>query len=196
MIVGIAVNTSLSEPSPELVIKQTSELMIKALNDNQDALITDPNNIYQLIDTLALPHFDIEAIVRSVLGKYCRQATTNQHRAFKTEFQALIMHTYAKALLQYTDEKVRVFPVPPDTLKSNRVKVRSLIKGKHSQPVSILYRMRMKKGKWRIYDFSVEGVSLVLTYRQSFSEQIKNKGLDALIAKLAQKNAEFKLYGD
>lgn len=106
------------------------------------------------------------------------------------------MHTYAQALLRYTDEVVRVFPVPADTLKTNRVKVRSLIEGKHSQPVSILYRMRLKKGEWKIYDFSVEGVSLVLTYRQSFSEQIRNSGLDTLVRNLARKNAAFRLQGN
>ena len=106
------------------------------------------------------------------------------------------MHTYAQALLHYTDEVVRVLPVPPDTLKTNRVKVRSLIEGKHIQPLSILYRMRLNKGEWKIYDFSVEGVSLVLTYRQSFSEQIRSNGLDALIRDLAAKNAAFSLHGN
>ena len=186
----------MSALSPEAIIKQTSEQMIKALNDNRSKLDSNPDSIYELIDTIALPHFDIEAIVRSVLGKYCRQASTEQHRAFETEFQTLIMHTYAQALLRYTDEVVRVFPVPADTLKTNRVKVRSLIEGKHSQPVSILYRMRLKKGEWKIYDFSVEGVSLVLTYRQSFSEQIRNSGLDTLVRNLARKNAAFRLQGN
>ncbi len=179
-----------------MVIKQTSEQMIKALNDNHDALVTNPNRIYQLIDTIALPHFDIPLITRSVLGKFGRQTTAEQHRAFRIEFQTLIMHTYAKALLQYTDERVRVFPVTADAKKANRVKVRSLIEGKHSEPVSIIYRMHMRKGEWKIYDFCVEGVSLVLNYKQSFAEQIKNDGLDALIVNLAKKNDEFNLYSD
>ena len=106
------------------------------------------------------------------------------------------MHTYAKALLQYTDEKVTVFPVKPDATRANRIKVRSLIEGKHSEPVCIIYRMHMRKGEWKIYDFCVEGVSLVLNYRQSFAEQIKDDGLDALIANLAKKNDEFNLFGD
>ncbi len=54
----------------------------------------------------------------------------------------------------------------------------------------------MRKGEWKIYDFCVEGVSLVLNYKQSFAEQIKNDGLDALIANLAKKNDEFNLYSD
>jgi len=196
VIAGLAINATLSAPSPEIVIKKTSKQMLKALEENHDAVIADPNNIYQLIDTIALPHFDIEAIVRSILGKFFRQATAEQHRAFRIEFQTLLMHIYAKAFLEYTDEKVRVFPVSPDALMSNRVKVQTLIEGKQIQPVSIIYRMHVKKGEWKIYDFSVEGVSLVLNYRQSFAEQIKKDGLDILIANLAEKNAEFNLYGD
>lgn len=105
------------------------------------------------------------------------------------------MHTYAQSLLRYTDESVRVLPVPAETMKSNRVKVRSVIEGKHIQPLPILYRMPIKQGEWKIYDFSVEGVSLVLTCGQSFSEQIRNDGLDALIRNLAEKNAAFTLHG-
>jgi len=196
VIAGLAVNATLSATSPEIVIKRTSKQMLRALNDNHDAVIADPNNIYRLINTIALPHFDIEAIVRSVLGKYCRQATTEQYRAFRTEFQTLIIHIYAKAFLQYTDETVRVLPVSPDALRSNRVRVKTLIESKRIQPISIIYRMHEKKGEWKIYDFAMEGVSLVLNYRQSFAEQIKKDGLDILIAKLAEKNAEFILYSD
>lgn len=41
---------------------------------------------------------------------------------------------------------------------------------------------------WKVYDVTVEGVSLVTNYRDTFASQIRNNGLDAVIADLQQRN--------
>ena len=46
---------------------------------------------------------------------------------------------------------------------------------------------------WKIYDISVEGMSLVLTYRTEFDGILKQEGIDGLIKRLAQKNTPAKL---
>ena len=46
-----------------------------------------------------------------------------------------------------------------------------------------------KKGEsWKVYDVTVENVSLVQTYRGSFSDEIARSGIDGLIKVLEQKN--------
>jgi len=42
---------------------------------------------------------------------------------------------------------------------------------------------------WKIYDISVGGVSLVLTYRAEFENITRTSGIDGLIRRLAEKNA-------
>jgi phospholipid transport system substrate-binding protein len=44
------------------------------------------------------------------------------------------------------------------------------------------------RGEWKIYDIRIEGISLAITYRTSFGEQIKREGLDKLINNLAERN--------
>ena len=41
---------------------------------------------------------------------------------------------------------------------------------------------------WKVYDVSIDGVSLVINYRSTFGAEIRRKGMDGLIETLAQKN--------
>jgi phospholipid transport system substrate-binding protein len=49
--------------------------------------------------------------------------------------------------------------------------------------------MRKAGNTWKVFDISVEGVSLVLTYRSEFDVVVKQEGIDGLVKRLAQKNA-------
>jgi phospholipid transport system substrate-binding protein len=190
---GTAVGAPLAGKSPVAVVEQTSQQMIKALVENRQALQKDPQKVYGLIDTIALPHFDIDAIVRQVLGSAWARATPEQRSAFKAAFQTFILNTYAKQLLAYSDEKLTVLPVPPDALRSGYVMVRTEIQSSGGQPISVDYRLRRKEGVWKIIDFTVEGISLVINYRQSFAGQIRHEGLNAVIDALTRHNDQFKL---
>jgi phospholipid transport system substrate-binding protein len=48
--------------------------------------------------------------------------------------------------------------------------------------------MRKTDSGWKIYDISVEGISLVLTYRSEFDQVVKQEGIDGLLKRLAEKN--------
>lgn len=43
---------------------------------------------------------------------------------------------------------------------------------------------------WKIYDVTVDGVSLVTNYRSTFADQIRTQGMDATIDSLAQRNRQ------
>jgi phospholipid transport system substrate-binding protein len=59
--------------------------------------------------------------------------------------------------------------------------------------MQVAYEMRRTGAGWKIYDISVEGISLVLTYRTEFDGIIKQEGIEGLIRRLAQRNAPTKL---
>jgi phospholipid transport system substrate-binding protein len=195
IISGTAGGAPLAGQSPVAVVEQTSQQMITALAENRAALKKDPQKVYGLIDTIALPHFDIDAIVRQVLGSAWRRATPEQRSAFQAAFQTFILNIYAKQLLAYSDEKLTVLPVPADASQANYVMVRTEIQRGSGQPISVDYRLQRKDGAWKIIDFTVEGISLVINYRQSFATQIRRDGLNAVIESLARHNSQFKLQG-
>jgi phospholipid transport system substrate-binding protein len=182
-----------AEPGPEAVVEMASRSMIDAIHKNRDELAARPQLLYELIETIVVPHFDVEAISRLVLGIHWRHATQEQRQRFTKAFKRLVIHVYAKALLQYTNEEIRVLPVPAGKRGATRLSVESILTTGAGKQISILYRLRMKNGVWKIYDLAVEGVSLIINYKQSFAEQIPRQGLEGLITSMEKKNALFRL---
>jgi phospholipid transport system substrate-binding protein len=75
---------------------------------------------------------------------------------------------------------------PADT----EVTVKSVVKQSGTAPVSLDYDMEKTPTGWKVYDIKVAGVSLVTTYRESFSERIREDGVDGLIKALEEKNRQ------
>jgi phospholipid transport system substrate-binding protein len=59
------------------------------------------------------------------------------------------------------------------------------------RPIQINYSMHLGNDGWKVYDVTVDGVSLVTNYRSTFASQIRDSGLDAVIADLQQRNARW-----
>lgn len=51
------------------------------------------------------------------------------------------------------------------------------------------HRMYHTGGKWKVYDVVVDGVSLLINYREAFASELQHEGLDALISRLEDKVA-------
>lgn len=174
---------------PQEIVQDTSARMIDALRANRETLRRDPNRLYGLVDQIVLPNFDFELMSRWVLGRAWQQATPDQRRHFTEEFRTLLVRTYAKALLEYSDEEIRVLPLP-NAADGNDVTVRTEVRPKTGQPIQINYSMQLKENAWKVYDVIVDGVSLVTNYRSTFASQIRSSGMDAVIADLRQRNAQ------
>jgi phospholipid transport system substrate-binding protein len=172
---------------PQDVIQDTSARMLSALRQNYAALKQDSSQIYGLVDQIVLPNFDFELMSRWVLGRAWQQASPEQRRRFTEEFRTLLVRTYAKALLEYANEDVRVLP-QPGAADGNETTIKTEVRLKAGQPIQINYSMHLNPEGWKVYDVTVDGVSLVTNYRGAFASQIRTNGLDAVIADLEQRN--------
>lgn len=174
--------------SPQQIVEQTSAQMIQALHQNSAALRKDSSHIYELVEQIVLPHFDFQLMSRWVLGRAWQTATPEQRQQFSTEFRTLLVRTYAKALLEYSDEEVRV--LAQGAIAGDETVVKTEVRPKTGRPIQINYSMHLGDNGWKVYDVSVEGVSLVTNYRSTFASQMRSNGLDAVIADLRKRNAQ------
>lgn len=173
----------------EEVVMSTADAVLERLNAEREAIDADPGRIYGLVNEVVIPHFDFISMSKWVLGKRSwRGASESQRQQFIGEFRTLLVRTYAKALLVYSDEAIEYLPTVENP-NSNLVVVKTKINQAGSKAVPIDYRMHVSGGEWKVVDIVVDGVSLVSTYRGSFASQIKKSGLDSLIRKLSQRNA-------
>ncbi len=185
---GVAAATT-----PDEVVKMTANGVIERIKQEQDLLKEDPDKLYALIDELVIPNFDFISMSKWVLGKNWKAASDAQRTEFVEQFKTLLVNTYAKALLEYSDQEITFFP-SESTDRPNLAVVRTELTSSGAQPFPVAYRMYQKNERWRVVDVTVDGVSLVSTYRGSFATQIKKEGFDSLLKQLADKNA--KLEGD
>ncbi len=176
-----------TENSAEEVVRTTTQQVLDVLRKEGDGIKGDSQRLYELIDDLILPHFDFIKMSSRVLGRYWRKASKQQQQAFIEQFQGLLVRTYAQALIDFRDQDIEVLPATTEA--SNPTVVRSRINQVAGPAIPINYRMQMQDNQWKVFDVSIDGVSIVTNYRASFSREIKRNGIDGLIKRLMNKNS-------
>ena len=165
------------------------EVLQSMTNTLEEVVKQDPDIIYDqqqlrvIAHGVVLPHVDMRTMSRWVLGKNWRKATPEQRDAFVVEFQELLLSSYLRQVKAYDGEVARFLP-----LRGGQKEGRAVVNAEIDQPngpvIHVLFRMHQVQTEWLIYDVSVEGISLVATHRSSFNSEIRNSGIDSLIARL------------
>jgi phospholipid transport system substrate-binding protein len=173
---------------PQQVVQRVSDSLMRVLREERGRLETDPAYVHRLVDELFLPNVDFERVAGLVLGPFWRDAAPRQREEFRQEFKALLINTYASALNRLSEWEIRYPPTRLQPGQSDLV-VPTQICRQGAPPVEVSYRMAFDGVRWRAYDVSVEGVSLLTNYRSTFVRLARQKGIGGLIEDLAQRNA-------
>lgn len=174
---------------PEKLIKDTSDKVIAEIKENAASYQSNPQRIYRLVDELVLPHFDFSAMTDLALGRYKDEVDDEQKPTIINEFRQLLVRTYSSALLEYTDQELIYLPMEGSEA-DGKVVVRTEIEQAGGFPIPINYSLRLGDDGWKVFDISVDEVSLVTNYRSSFARAIKKDGVDGLIKTLQSRNQE------
>ena len=175
-----------SDEAPDAMVKRISTQVLDAVKADPAIQAGDVGRITALVDTMIMPHVNFGRMTSSAVGRFWRQATPEQQKRLQDEFKTLLVRTYSGALGEVKDQTLSFKPMrakPEDT----EVVVRSEVRGR-GEPIQLDYRLEKAAGGWKIYDLNVLGIWLVETYRSQFAQEINTKGLDGLIASLAQRN--------
>ncbi len=176
-----------TEDMASALVRDTTTRMLEVLQQRQDELTQSPGLIYDLVEEMVVPNFDFQRITSYAVGRYWREATAVQRQALVNEFQHMLVRTYAKALLNYAGQEIRFLPLRPGN-REGQVTVRTEVNEAGGAPIPIDYSMYMKAGAWKVYDVTIDGVSLVANYRSSFATEIRSKGIDGLIQTMKNRN--------
>lgn len=176
-------------PLPHEFVQQAADRTIEQLKAERARIDKDPSRINSVIQDLVIPHFDFVRMSKWVLGKHWREATPDQRRRFTEEFRTMLVRTYGSSLMKYVDDRITYQPAQWDG-KSPEAVVNSTVTRAGGEPILVSYRLYLEKDAWKIFDVTVEDISLVINYRSGFSSEISARGMDALIEQLAQKNRQ------
>jgi phospholipid transport system substrate-binding protein len=140
-----------------------------------------------LVDQRVMPHVNFLRMTASAVGPGWRQATPAQQKRLQEEFEVLLVRTYAGALGQVSDQAIMVKPLRA-AADDKEVLVRTEVRGK-GDPIQLDYRVeKTADGAWKVYNMNVMGIWLVENYKTQFAQEINAKGVDGLIASLAERN--------
>ena len=178
-----------AEHDAEALIRQTSDKVLAQIKANSAQYKEDPAKLYALVNDVVLPHFNFEKMTELALGRNKGKVSAAQKPLIVEEFRILLVRTYGKALLEYNDQVIKYLPRTPSS-KEGHATVKTEIEQAGGFPIPLDYKLKKEAGGWKVYDISVDEVSLVTNYRSSFSRQIKKNGVDGLIKTLRERNQE------
>lgn len=174
--------------SPIPMLESTANQIIAALKQNKTNLKNNTHVIYQAVERYLLPNVDVSGMSRSVLGrKAWMQASTGDKEQFSKAFTQLVIRTYATPLAEYTDETIKFLPIR-GSLESRFIRVNSIIVRSNGKNIPLSYSLISKNGKWKTYDLSVEGVSLLQSFRSQFAEALQNSSMQDLVKQMQQQS--------
>lgn len=178
-----------ADEAPDALIKRLSDDTLAAIKADKAVQSGDIARVIALVDTRIMPNVNFQRMTAAAVGPAWRQASPEQQKRLQDEFKTLLVRTYSGALAQVDDQTISVKPLRGSAADSEVV-VRTEIRGR-GEPIQLDYRLEKTAGQgagWKIYNLNVLGVWLVETYRSQFAQEINAKGIDGLIATLAERN--------
>ena len=181
-----------AEVMPDQLVRTTIEKINLLLKVDRDVDPEDPRRLYAMIDLCeeVLPHIDFHGMAKSVLGPSWRRASADQRARFTREFRNLLVRTYGTALRKHHDQQIIYLPFfgkPGDKTAVVKTEIKQASGGPN---VQINYSFYRAHSVWKLYDVTIDGVSLVTTYRSTSADLIRNEGIDSLIAGMAKSNRQ------
>jgi phospholipid transport system substrate-binding protein len=186
---GLAPLAQAADEAPDAFIKRLSDDVLATIRTDNKVRNGDIDHIMAVVDAKIMPNVNFQRMTASAVGPAWREATPEQRKRLQEEFKLLLVRTYSGALSQVSNESITMKPLraaPTDT----DVTVRSEIRGR-GDPIQLEYRLEKTPGEgagWKIYNLNVLGVWLVETYRTQFAQEVSARGIDGLIATLAERN--------
>jgi phospholipid transport system substrate-binding protein len=169
-------------------VRKVTADVLDSIKADKQLQAGDRRKALALAEQKIMPHVDFHQAAQLATGKAWQSATPEQQAKIVSEFRLMLVRIYSNAIDVYRGQTMKVMPVRLPA-GATEVTVRNQYMRQGQSPVAVEYAMRKSADGWKIYDISVEGVSLVLTYRSEFENITRTSGVDGLLKRLAEKNA-------
>jgi phospholipid transport system substrate-binding protein len=173
--------------TPDGLIKIIVADVITSIKSDPEIQKGNIPRVVDLVEKKIVPHTDMRRTTQLAMGKNWSKASPEQQNQLIMEFKNLLIRTYSGALSQLRDQTVQYKPLraaPSDT----DVIVRTVVVGK-ADPIPLDYRLEKTNDGWKVYDINIMGAWLIEAYRNQFTNQISQNGVDGLIRFLQERNA-------
>jgi phospholipid transport system substrate-binding protein len=166
---------------PSQVVRETIDEALAMLRNDT---IPERQRRRELI-SLVQKHFDFAAMARSALGSHWKNLSSHQRRRYVALFIAFLEDAYIGKIESYRGQPIQL--ANEVQLSNDQVEVPTNILQTHGDPVKVNYLMQLEGDQWKVYDVTVDSVSIVANYRNQFNRVIERHGFDTLMREMRAK---------
>ncbi|EMP2043004.1 phospholipid-binding protein MlaC [Proteus mirabilis] len=177
---------AVDKTNPYALMEDAAQKTFDKLKTEQPEIRKNPELLREIVQQELLPYVHIKYAGALVLGPYYRNATPAQRDAYFAAFKDYLAQVYGQALAMYEGQEYRIEPAKPFADKSN-LTIRVTIIDKNGRPpvrLDFQWRKNSKTGEWQAYDMIAEGVSMITTKQNEWSDILSAKGVDGLTKQL------------
>ena len=175
-------------PEAETFVRTHTENFQARLIADEAVNAKDHGHLLTTAQELILPHFNFAAMSQRALGYHWRNCSTEQKTRFVTAFRTLLLKTYAGTVNDHRHDKINFLAPRQQSESVWRVRT-EVLRHDGGKAFLIDYEVHREPENWRVYDVSVEGVSLAVSYRAGLAKDIAANGIDAVITQIEDRAA-------
>ena len=163
------------------VLKGTIDQVLEIVSDKD--LKKNPTLRREKLRNVIGLRFNYKQMVMRSLARNYKNRSENERKEFTMLFKKLLENSYASKIENYRNETIDYVG---EQIKGKYAMVKTQIVRKDGV-IDVDYKMLKENGQWLVYDFVIEGVSLIRNYRSQFSKIISTESYATLVSKLRKK---------
>lgn len=168
------------------VVSGMTGALLDNIDKNIDVYKRDSDELFALVESIIVPAVDLEKMSKVVLARHIKNMSARQQLDFQLAFKSMLIQSYSKTLLLLTGIRIGFLSpeAPPENNKYQIIKT-EIITADGKPPVRVDYVVFSEdRERWLILDLIVDGLSLLKQFREAYSSEIDEHGVDALIERL------------
>jgi phospholipid transport system substrate-binding protein len=171
---------------PLELVDRTVRDVVADMNERHELYSADEAALRAMVLERVAPYFNFDRMTQLALARHWREATPDQRRQVSSEMLQLMVRTYANAMFTYRNHPLNL--VDEKILSARSAVVRLSVKTDSGQKVSVILRLENRNEQWQVIDIVIDGVSMVITYRGTFAQEISKGGIEGLIDSIRKEN--------
>lgn len=165
-----------NEESPGRIVQNTIDQVLLVLKDESLAESKRKELVFELVKA----RINFKEMSRRILATNWNVASEEQKNEFISLFEQILLNTYWSRIKRYAGERIDYVSVSSNDEDYATVDT-VIVKDDTDIQIPISYRMKRFVKIWFAYDFTVERLSLVQSYRNEYRAIAKNNGVDGLL---------------
>ena len=186
MLVIAPLAHAVDQGNPYKLMGEAAQKTFDRLKNEQPKIRQNPDYLREIVGQELLPYVQVKYAGALVLGRYYKDATPAQREAYFKAFEEYLKQAYGQALAMYNGQSYQIAPEQP-LGNATIIAIRVTIIDPNGRPpvrLDFQWRKNSQTGNWQAYDMIAEGVSMITTKQNEWSDILRTKGIEGLTAQL------------